>query len=491
MSKDIIHRKDEDKKTTKRRFNLVSFIIFIVQVIFFLILTFFIVKLNIVPFKYLIGVLLVLFIINVLSIFLINRGKKNLKFLGYLLTAFILFVNMTGLYYINETNNFLNKAFGNAEEYDTSSYYLLVLNNNQYNKVEDLIYEKLGYYDSIHNIDEALNNLKKEYELESVLYYDSKDMLNALETRKVSAIIFEQSYYNFLLEYDDSFDKNHYKIIYDYDIKIKRDSEEVDSSNDVLNIYIGGVDFTNLFNDFNMIVTINKKTHKILLTSTPRDFYVNIHGKNGRDLLGYAAVWGIDTSRKTLEDLYGINIDYYIKINTESLVGLVDTLGGIEFCSDIAYTTTHATVMGTYDDTKGRKLYVKKGCYKYNGIEILTIARERKAYYDGDRQRQKNCQTIMISIFNKLVSADTIVNYSSILNSVSSLYTTNVSKDLVTSFAKDVINNGSKWTFERQSVTGYDSRGNVHFSKYIDYVMIPDNDSVAAATAKIKEIENQ
>lgn len=491
MSEDIIHRKDGDKNPVKRKFNVVSFVIFIMQIVFFLVLTVFIVKLNIVPFKYLIVGLLVLFIINILSIFLINRRKKILKFIGYLLTTFILFVNMTGLYYINETNNFLNKAFGNADEYDTNSYYLLVLNNDQYNKVEDLIYEKIGYYDNIPNIDEALSSLNKEYEFESILYDDSEDMIMALEKREVSAIIFEQSYYNFLVEYDDDFNKNSYKIIYDFDVQTKRVSEKIDNSDDAFSIYIGGADFTNLYNDFNMIVTINKKTHKILLTSTPRDFYVNIHGKNGKDLLGYAAPWGIDTSRKTLEDLYGINIDYYIKINTESLVGLVDTLGGVEFCSDIAYTTTHATVMGTYNDTKGRKLYVKKGCYNYSGIQILTIARERKAYYDGDRQRQKNCQAIMISIFNKLVSADTIVNYSSILNSVSNLYTTNISKDLVTDFAKDVINNGSKWTFERQSVTGYDSRGNVHFSKHIDYVMIPDNNSVAAATAKIKEIENQ
>ena len=144
--------------------------------------------------------------------------------------------------------------------------------------------------------------------------------------------------------------------------------------------------------------------------------------------------------------------------------------------------------MGTYDDTIGNKLYVSKGCKKYSGIEILTIARERKAYPDGDRQRQKNCQAIMISIFNKMVSPELITNYSNILSAVSNLYTTNIPKELVTELAKNTIN-GAKWSIEQQSVTGRNSSGYVHLSNVIDYVMIPNQDSVNQASLKIKMIE--
>ena len=243
-----------------------------------------------------------------------------------------------------------------------------------------------------------------------------------------------------------------------------------------------------IFTLVELILTINKTTNQVLLTSTPRDFYLPISGKNGaKDLLGYAGVWGVHTSRKTLENLYDVDINYYIKINTQSLVSLVDTLGGIEFCSDISFTTTHATVMGTYDDETGDKLYVSKGCKKYNGIQILTIARERKAYADGDRQRQKNCQAIMISIFNKMASPELVTNYSNILNAVSSLYQTNIPKDLVTELARLTID-GAKWKIEQQSVTGSNSRGYVHFSDVLDYVMIPNNDSVKSASSKIKMI---
>ena len=185
-----------------------------------------------------------------------------------------------------------------------------------------------------------------------------------------------------------------------------------------------------------------------------------------------------------------MNIDYYMKINTDSIVGLVDTLGGVQFCNNgSAFTTTHALVQGTYDDTKGKKLTVPSGCRTYNGIQILTIVRERLAFPDGDRQRQKNCQQVMINIFKKMASAGTITNYYNVLNAVSNLYTTNLSRDMITSIANETID-GASWTFEQQSVTGYDSSGYVHMGTVKDYVMRPDEDSVAASTANIKKVQS-
>ena len=125
---------------------------------------------------------------------------------------------------------------------------------------------------------------------------------------------------------------------------------------------------------------------------------------------------------------------------------------------------------------------------KYNGIQILTIARERKAYQDGDRQRQKNCQEIMISIFNKMTKVENLTNYSKILDSVSNLYTTNIPPELVQELAKQTLD-GTKWSISQQSVTGRDSRGNVHLSSVMDYVMVPNTDSVNEASLKIKMIE--
>ena len=206
-----------------------------------------------------------------------------------------------------------------------------------------------------------------------------------------------------------------------------------------------------------------------------------------KDILGYAGNWGINTSIKTLENLYKIDINNYVKIEPSSLVKLVDVLGGVSFCSDISFITNHSQLIGEYNDSKGEKLTVEKGCKTYSGIQILTLARERKAYKDGDRQRQKNCQQIMINIFNKIASFNSLTKYNEVLDSVSDTYTTNLDLNEVTNIIKSVIN-GTKWTFETQSVTGSDSSNLVHLKTVKDYVMIPNQSSVDKAINKIKEV---
>lgn len=479
------------KKSRSKKKNIPSIVVSIINLVLIIVLIGFIVSLKVVPTKFICIITILLLVFDVLVYFLLKSNKIALKVIGYFITVLLSIVEILGIHYIDKTNNFLNKAFNNALNTYTNTYYVISLEDSEFDSIDSLASSKIAYYENMPNVDEAIEELEKKIDFNKSEISALYSLFTDLDKGKVSAVLLEKGLYNFVFESTDTLSMDDYKIVYSFDMTFEEEVEEIDSDGDSFSIYIGGADFTELYNDFNMIVTVNKKTHKILLTSTPRDYYIPIYGKGGaKDLLGYAGVWGINTSRKSLEDLYGVNIDYYVKINTQSLVGLVDTLGGVQFCSDISFYTTHATVMGTYDDTKGKKLYVKKGCNEYSGIQILTIARERRAYSDGDRQRQKNCQQIMINIFNELVRIENLTNYTNILNAVSDLYTTNIPRELVTEFANMTLDEGIKWTFEQQSVTGSDSTGYVHLSNVKDYVMIPNTDSVTAAADKIKEIED-
>lgn len=469
----------------KRKANKKIIIFSIINLIFTILLSYFMISLNIIPTKYLILIIGVLLGIDLISIILIKNKKKAVRGIGYFISILMVLISSIGTYYISTTNNFLNKAFDNAVKTYTNTYYIVALKNSELEEISDLKDESVGYYEAIPNIEEALKELNKKVAIKEEKYDDILSLLKDLKLKKISATIIEENIYKALTE--NSINHDDYKIVGQFDLEVEEEQEEIVDDGNSFSVYIGGVDFTEKNTDFNMVVTINKKTHKILLTSLPRDYYVTISGKGMKELLGYVGYFGINTSRKTVEDIFGINIDYYIKINTESIVGLVDTLNGVQFCSNSSYTTTHAMIMGDYDDTKGKKLTVTKGCRTYSGIEILTIARERKAFADGDRQRQRNCQDIMISIFKKMANADNITNYSNILNAVSNLYTTNLSKDIVTELARDTVN-GASWTFEQQSVTGRDSSGYVHMGTVKDYVMIPNTDSIAVAQEKMKKI---
>lgn len=502
----------ENNKWYKKVFNIINKykILNIILFIISFILIFLIYKLGIVPNNILIiGSIIIVFLdcIPLLNIFF--KGKRVLIF-SYVMTLILVIVNLFLIYYVNVTDNFFDKHFGN-NKITYSVKFDIITSSNSSLDISNLDNKKLGYYKDSVNIDKALKKLNKK--TDNILYEDLIDMFNRIDV-DINCILIEDSLYSLLFTSQTSLVKENYKIIHSFEIEVLEDTgikkinivdegkDSVDnidnkdnnSSNYItktnyksnnINIYIGGTDFTGQYYDFNMIVTINPDSKKVLLTSIPRDYHISVASKNGRkDNLNYIGVWGLNTTMESLQNLLNINIDYYVKVNTNSLVGIVDKLGGITYCSDYQYYTTHDLVLDTYNDTGKNKLYVEKGCKRYNGIEILTIARERLAFKDGDRQRQKNCQDIIVSIFKEMLHTNNIVNYESILNALGNLYTTSVPRNIITSYLKDMLSNN--WKIEKQSLDGYDSIGYVHLTSIRDYVMEPYSSSVTNAGRKIR-----
>lgn len=469
----------------KYNYLIITAIMLIVNILLFIFTN----KLNILPIKYYLLIFGIIVVLEIVSILFILLKKKILNIIGYILSIILIIVNICGIYYVRVTDNFLDKSFNNDNREYTTTFYI-VSKKDSNNTLDNIVGKDVGYYKDTPNIEQAITELGYKYKVNTISYDNISEMFNG-----ISYILIEKNLYDYTFEIDKSLNKLDYDIIYEYTLTFQETIDSNTEENDDnyipetnnINIYIGGTDFTNQLYDFNMIVSINKDTHKVLLTSIPRDYHIPVYGKGGRsDNMGYHGAWGITTSMKSLEQLLNIKIDYYVKVRTSSLVGVVDTLGGIQFCSDKSFYTTHATILDSYDDSKGNKLYVKKGCYNYNGTEILTISRERLAYSGGDRQRQKNCQSILISIFNKATSPSVIKNYQSLLDSVSDLYTTSIPRDMITSYIRDILDNNTKWTFNTQSLDGYDSRGYVHLTNYLDYVMMPYQSSVNSASYNIK-----
>lgn len=479
----------------KKKLTYKYIIAFIIEIILNILLLYFVSKLNILSIKYYLIIFGILLILEITSTIFLFSKNKIIKIIGYIFSLILIIINISGIYYVVMTNNFLNKSFNNDKKEYTNTFYILSKKDSD-NTLKNLTNSNLGYYIDTPNINQALKELNYKYKCNNINYNNINDMFNELDTN-ISYILIEKNLYTYTFEIDKTLNKENYSIVYEYTLTFKEEiiesiNNNTNNSNYIpetnnINIYIGGTDFTNQLYDFNMIVSINKDTHKVLLTSIPRDYHIPVYGKGGRtDNMGYHGAWGITTSMKSLEQLLNIKINYYVRVKTNSLVGVVNALDGITFCSDKSFYTTHATILDSYDDTKGDKLYVEKGCHNYNGIEILTISRERLAYSSGDRQRQKNCQSILISIFNKATSPGIIKNYQNLLNSISDLYTTNIPRDTITDYIKDILDNGTNWTFNTQSLDGYDGSGYVHLTNYKDYIMIPYQSSINSASYNIK-----
>ena len=477
------------KEKLKKIFNL-SNILGLISILLNTYLLNLILKLDMVPVKYVLVIAGIIYIFNILFIVFSKVKKKLIRVIGYILLIITIVFSMFGSFYLNSTTNFIDNAFSNATNIHTTTYYVVAKSDSNYKELEDIKTKEIAYYTEDYNIKKAYNKLIKKVSVTEKTYQDLITLFNDVNANTTELMLITKSSFELITTLDNNYSKDNYKVIYKINVseKIEQEKQEVGES---FNIFIGGKDFTNNNMDFNMIVTVNTKTHKVLLTSIPRDYYIEVDGYDGKkDTLSYMGALGINTNMNSVAKLFNTDINYYISLDTTGLVELVDAVGGINYCSEHEYTTTHAMVLDTYNDSTGKKLYVKKGCQHLNGIQTLTVARERNAFDGRDRQRQKNCQAIIIDIIEQLVSTNTLTNYNNILNSVSNLYQTTVPKEIVTSIIKDTVENGNNWTFESQSVNGEDTHDYVHMTNLKDWVMYPDMNTVNSASIKIEEVLN-
>lgn len=467
----------------KGRFNKLN-IISIVDIVLLIALLFLIFNVNILPTKYLILVIVLLLVINILGIVLVNLKKKVIKITGVIILVFSILLSGVGSYYLFYTNNFLNESFNSVKK-KVSTYYIVTSSDNKYNKKSD-IKGKVYYYKNNANIKNVLKVVNEDLNVKTSSYDDVTSMIQDVVNKKIDFMLIDKSSYNIVLDLDNTINKKDLKIVYKFNIE--KYSKQKNNIKDSFNILISGKDFAGL-TDYNAIATVNTNTHEILLTSIPRDYYMEIAGQNGKkDSLSHLFIYDEETLEKTLENFFAIDIDYIINIKAEGLVTLVDEVGGITYCSDQAFTTTHALILNDYNDSGKKKLYVKKGCQELNGIETLTVARERNAFVGRDRMRQKNAQKIIIAIFNKMKSANLFANYNNILDALGDSYSTTIPKKVITNIAKDTID-GAEWKFITQSVDGSDKwDADIAILNDKGYAMIPNTKDVINATNKINEV---
>ncbi len=260
----------------------------------------------------------------------------------------------------------------------------------------------------------------------------------------------------------------------------EEEPEEPAEPGDPFLVYVSGLDTwgavsTTSRSDVNILVAVNPRTRQVLMVSTPRDYYVELPISNGqKDKLTHAGIYGIDVSMGTLEMLYGVDIDYYFKVNFTGFEGLIDSLGGV-------------TVQSDYDFTVGSNHYVK-GANDLNGSQALTFARERHAFASGDRQRGKNQMHVIEGVIDKLTSTTLLTNYAEIMQEVEGTFATNMTTEEITELVRFQLTNGGSWDVQSFSVSGSDANKSMFSLSKPNYVMIPYEEDVARASDLLQQI---
>ena len=425
-------------------------------------------------------VLLILFNIIFSCLILVRRGAKRRAVGTVLSILYIILLVLVIIYELN-TIGFLKKlGFVN---YKTENYSVLVLKDSKYEELSDLDGKTMG---SLEFTSDGLKDAKEKIEKNITIDFKTTSDITALKEsflkEEFASMLIEDSMLAMLNESDSNF-ANSYKVIYDFSLDVETEdiASEVDITKDAFNIYVSGIDTYGSVSsvsrsDVNMIITVNPKTHKILITSIPRDYYVTLAGKNAKDKLTHAGIYGIEESVATLENLLDININYYVKVNFTSVIDIVDALGGVNVYSKYSFTSQDG-------------YYYNQGYNSVDGKKALSFVRERKSFSEGDRTRVENQAAMIEALINKAISPSIITRYTSLLNALSNSFITNLKTEDITNFIKTQIDDMPSWDIENISLNGTDGFDYTYsYGGTKLYVMIPDNETVINATNKIKTI---
>lgn len=478
------YMKEKNKKVIKRKpmryrrlFRIVSILLIFFSLLFLVKLT----SIGILGFKLLMIVYGSLALIEMFILFVLNNRFKIVIKIPFLVVSLLFTCAAAyGTYNLEATTRFATKI-ADAIAYE-EKYYIYVLQESEFNSLENLDESNLGIYDNKSDtLEEAIKLLKKKATFKDEKTYDDlENMFKDCIDGKVDVVFVSSTMEEIASEeYPDLFYQ--LKKIGNVGVYKKTSIKKgnVDVTKEPFLIYISGIDtYGSIANvsrsDVNILVAVNPKTNKILLVNTPRDYYVKLHSKKAYDKLTHAGNYGVSESLETLEDLYATDIDFYVKLNFSSLIKIVDTLGGITVDSKYNFA---------YD---GHSFH--KGRNELNGAAALAFSRCRKELPGGDVSRGENQEAVIKGLIDKITSPAIITKYKSLLDTLGQSVVTNMSDTEIFALAKMQLNDNPSWEVKTKNVNGHDAYKTTYSAGRTKlYVMEPNEESVTEVKIKLNE----
>lgn len=449
------------------------------------------ITLNIIPFMYLAILIAVLVLIDLGLFFMIRRSKKgSAKRLGTTIIMILIMIAMSmGCFYMLNTFDTFKKISSDGRELE--KFHVVVISDSKYEAIEDIEGKDVYAIDTQSKMyDEAKEKLVTKADVKfktAANAVAAGEKLIDEKGKKHDEIVFlSNGNYDMLCDEIDGFRRNTKKI---YTISVASKSNDfakrIDVTEDPFNIYISGVDTRGEIedvsrSDVNMIVTVNPETRNILITSMPRDSYVELASVGMMDKLTHTGIYGIEETIATVENWLDVEINYYYRVNFKMLVKLVDAIDGITVDIPKGFESTY------WDYT------FKTGENQLDGKAALAFVRERKTFEDEDEERIKNQQRVLKAILKKATNSEVILtNYTDLLNAVEDCMQTNMSNKDITSIVKMQLKDmKTGWTIKTIAVDGDDDElGTYSMGPGRPlFVSVPKEKSVEEVKKKIHEV---
>ena len=451
----------------KRSINIALLTIYVLLGGFLLFLIF---RHNILAFRYLNVMTAAVVILVALASLLLIIYRKAEKFTIFFLTLAILmssvsffalqqFVGFTS--HINSTSNY--------SEYSMS---VVVLKDSEVHNVTQLD-SVTGPTDTDNeNIQKLIADIKTSQSKELTVEQSTSYLAayTSLVSGEAKAIVLNSVFENIIeSEYPDYASK--IRKIYTKNITKEVAAPKV-SKNKSFNVYVSGIDTYGPISsvsrsDVNILMTVNQDSKKILLTTTPRDSYVPIAdgGNNQKDKLTHAGIYGVD-------------INYYVRLNFTSFLKLIDLLGGVDVYNDQEFTSRHG------------KFHFPVGNVHLDSEQALGFVRERYSLADGDRDRGRNQQKVIVAIIQKLTSTEALKNYSDIIQGLQDSLQTNMPIETMIDLINTQLESGGSYKVNSQDLKGTGPMGLPSHAMPDSnlYMMEIDDSSLATAKSAIQDV---
>lgn len=474
---------------------VLSILLSVVLVISSFYLLYQVIRLNVLPSKFLFPLTIGVVVLDAIFILLLVYFSKNVvsKIVCIVLTLFICVASCMGGYYISKTQNVLS-SITNVAKHAKNTVSVVVKESSSIKNKSQLNGVSVG---SLRLNEQGSKKVLKELSSEGIVLnqteYDSMTaLLEAFYNGDVDSIIINESSRSQILDIEaySNFDSNT-RVVYQTSYKVKNNDSATsvsDITSKPFNVLISGSDTRGGFDengrsDVIMIATVNPKTHTILLTSVPRDFYVTTACDAGDgcmqgalDKITHTGIHGTNTTKRTVEQLLGIEINYTFKVGFDTVTKLVDTLGGVDVTVAPGYAVHNEYIN------------VKEGVNHLYGEEALEYARERYAYAEGDRQRTKNQQQVLMGIVKEATKPSVITNYAAIMDTMANTFSTTMSNEEITDLIKYQLNNNPTWKMEQYMVDGTGDTLMCAELGDAASVMVPDQSTVKMAKDKINAV---
>ncbi|MDD6663321.1 MAG: LCP family protein, partial [Bulleidia sp.] len=435
--------KKNAKPKMKKQMKIIAVVMSVISIVLAAVLGFMLWNLNMLPALYFgIAMLVLLLLVGGISALILGARKVQVLIIGIVCSLIFDVIMGGGIYYLNGAASALKKITTTKTEIALVDVYVNA--DDTAETIEDANGYRFGILSELdrENTDEAVSKINEDlgYEIETAEYGNYMQMVDAVEANEIDAFILNTAYMEILADMEGYQNiSERVKSIAEYEVEHKTEISEkpvVEKTSDTFTVYVSGIDsreglVAKSRSDVNIIMTINTKTKQVLLVNTPRDYYVPLPISGGnRDKLTHAGIYGVETSMGTLEMLYGVNLDYYFRLNFGGFETIIDALGGITVYSEYSFVTW------------SHQYYIQEGENYLNGAEALDFVRERYALPGGDHDRGKNQMKVIKAMIQKMTSTDFLLNYSNVLNALAGSFETSIPMDLISEIVKAQLSDG-------------------------------------------------